>query len=146
MKSIYKQLRTKKDSGFTLIELLVVVLILGILSVIAVVAVNNARTTAVNKACQSSASNLLAALDQYKALSASTAYPAAVGATYTKAELTTGLVSGYLQKVPAYVGDGGTQDYYLKVAITGTAPSQSVTVTGYSDSLGTTAISGCTAP
>lgn len=146
MKSLYKSLRAKKDAGFTLIELLVVVLILGILSVIAVVAVNNARTTAVNKACAASAASMLAALDQYKALSSTTAYPTAAGATYTKAELTTGLVSGYLQKVPAYVGDAAGQDYYLKVAITGTAPSQAVTITGYSDSAGASAITGCTAP
>jgi len=96
VESIRKQLKGSSDQGFTLIELLVVVLILGILSVIAVVAVNNARTTAIQKACVSSASAYVNAYDQYAAQN--TVTPPTTGTTYSSTELGTLLVDkGYLK-------------------------------------------------
>jgi len=135
MIAMLKKLRAGADKGFTLIELLIVVSILGVLSAIVVFSVNSARTTAIAKACQTSATTLVAALDQYKAQNATTSYP-------TLANVPTALVSDYIRKMPALVGDGGTQDYFLK--INGLATSQ-VSVAGYTDSAATNAIAGCTA-
>ena len=146
MESIRKQLKGSSDKGFTLIELLVVVLILGILSVIAVVAVNNARTTAISKACKASAVTVINAMDQYNI--DKQGYPAQADATagYTSTELA-GLVPNYLKKLP----DIGTtapsgSDYSLKVVLTPASGGNVATlaITGYNGS--SAAIDGCVAP
>ena len=153
MESIRKQLKGSSDKGFTLIELLVVVLILGILSVIAVVAVNNARSTAISKACKASAVTVINAMDQYNI--DKSGYPTQADATagYSATELGV-LVPNYLKKLP----DMGTQaptgsDYALKVVMTpavaasGTQDARVATlaVTGYGTTAGA-AITGCVAP
>ena len=155
MESIRKQLKGSSDKGFTLIELLVVVLILGILSVIAVVAVNNARTTAIAKACKASAVTVINAADQYNIDKQGYPANAAAGTTagasgaYTATELGN-LVPNYLKKLP----DIGTtapsgSDYALKVTLTNATTGTNATVAtlavqGY-DGNGA-AITACVAP
>jgi len=145
--SIRKQLKGSSDKGFTLIELLVVVLILGILSVIAVVAVNNARSTAIAKACKASGVTVINALDQYNVDKSS--YPTAAAGTgiYTSSELSTALVPNYIKKLP----DIGTSapsgaDYALKVTYTAASGGNvaTISVAGYDGS--GNAISACVAP
>ena len=158
MESIRKQLKGSSDKGFTLIELLVVVLILGILSVIAVVAVNNARTTAISKACKASAVTVINALDQYNI--DKQGYPTATGAAVSGAAVagtkayTTGvssdlnvLVPNYLKKLPDLGVSAPTgSDYALNVVLAPAANGNVATlaVTGY-DASGS-AIDGCVAP
>lgn len=145
MNSIRKQLKGSSDKGFTLIELLVVVLILGILSVIAVVAVNNARSTAIAKACKASATTVINALDQYN-VDKST-YPTQSGASYTSLELTTALVPNYLKKVPD-IGVKAVSPADYDLAVTYTAGSAgnvaTIAVKGY-DTNGSE-ITACAAP
>jgi prepilin-type N-terminal cleavage/methylation domain-containing protein len=108
--SIRKQLKGSSDKGFTLIELLVVVLILGILSVIAVVAVNNARATAIVKACSASALTYVNAFDAYVSQNSTPATPAGITGNanaYTDAQLTTLLVPNYMKAL------ADTADYTL---------------------------------
>jgi len=163
MESIRKQLKGSSDKGFTLIELLVVVLILGILSVIAVVAVNNARSTAIAKACKASAVTVINAADQYnvdKSGYPTNAAAAAAGATsgvYTGNSTATPnsgelavLVPNYLKKLPDIGNKAPTgSDYALQVtltnATTGTnAAVAQISVAGF-DANGN-AIAGCVAP
>jgi prepilin-type N-terminal cleavage/methylation domain-containing protein len=153
--SIRKQLKGSSDKGFTLIELLVVVLILGILSVIAVVAVNNARSTAIAKACKASAVTVINAADQYnvdKAAYPANAAAAATGAlsgVYTSAELGV-LAPNYLKKLPDIGTTAPTgSDYALKVTLTNATTGANATVAtlavqGY-DASGN-ALAGCVAP
>ena len=133
MESIRKQLKGSSDKGFTLIELLVVVLILGILSVIAVVAVNNARSTAIQKACIASAQSYVNAYDQYAAQTTNVTAPTS-GNTYGDAQLKTLLVDGgYLKAI------SNSTDYSLTttyVAASGNVAAH-VTVAG--------SVSGCAA-
>jgi general secretion pathway protein G len=143
--SIRKQLKGSSDKGFTLIELLVVVLILGILSVIAVVAVNNARSTAIAKACKSSAVTVINALDQYNVDKAG--YPSQAGASYTSTELSTALVPNYLKKLPDIGNKAPTgSDYALTVTYTAASGGNVATigVAGYDGN--SAAISACVAP
>ena len=116
MNSIRKQLKGSSDKGFTLIELLVVVLILGILSVIAVVAVNNARATAIVKACSASALTYVNAFDSYVSQNSTPAVPADTSAPldYTDAELTTLLVPNYMKAL------ADKADYTLKATYNAT--------------------------
>ena len=122
--SIRKQLKGSSDKGFTLIELLVVVLILGILSVIAVVAVNNARATAIVKACSASALTYVNAFDSYVSQNSTPAVPADTSAPldYTDAELTTLLVPNYMKAL------ADETDYTL--AATYNSTTKSITVAG----------------
>lgn len=115
VESIRKQLKGSSDKGFTLIELLVVVLILGILSVIAVVAVNNARSTAIQKACLASAQSYVSAYDQYVAQAASVTAPAANG-KYSDAELKTLLVDGGFLKAVSTSTDYSLTTNYVAAA------------------------------
>jgi type IV pilus assembly protein PilA len=119
--AIRKQLKGSSDKGFTLIELLVVVLILGILSVIAVVAVNNARATAIVKACNASALTYVNAFDAYVSQNAAPAAPAA-GGVYSKTELTNMLVPNYMKAL------ADETDYTL--AATYVSATKSITVAG----------------
>ena len=152
MESIRKQLKGSSDKGFTLIELLVVVLILGILSVIAVVAVNNARSTAIAKACKASAVTVINAMDQYNVDNAKYPTNAAAGTTagasgtYTAAELGV-LVPNYLKKLPDIGASAPTgSDYALQVKLGNATTSTVATldVRGY-DASGA-AITTCVAP
>jgi prepilin-type N-terminal cleavage/methylation domain-containing protein len=119
--SIRKQLKGSSDKGFTLIELLVVVLILGILSVIAVVAVNNARATAIVKACSASALTYVNAFDSYVSQNSTPVVPAATGTNiYTDAELTTLLVPNYMKAL------ADKADYTLAATYNSTTKSISV--------------------
>jgi prepilin-type N-terminal cleavage/methylation domain-containing protein len=120
--AIRKQLKGSSDKGFTLIELLVVVLILGILSVIAVVAVNNARATAIVKACNASALTYVNAFDAYVSQNSTPAVPADTVAPldYTDAELTTLLVPNYMKAL------ADKADYTLKATYNATTKSVSV--------------------
>lgn len=77
--------RVNSEDGFTLIELLIVVLIIGVLSAIVVVAVSNSTGDAKAKACTQNATNLLSAMENYKATSQSLgggegAYPTSTAA------------------------------------------------------------------
>lgn len=146
MNAMLKKLRKGADKGFTLIELLIVVSIMGVLAAIVVFSVNNARTTAVAKSCQTSAVTLAQALDQYKANSQGVAYPTPTGTAVAATALSAALAPSYIRTVPnIWVGAGSTAtgaDYYLKVDTTGA----NVVITGYADSSATTnPISGCTA-
>jgi len=154
MESIRKQLKGSSDKGFTLIELLVVVLILGILSVIAVVAVNNARTTAIAKACKASAVTVINALDQYNidkqgyptAAAASGIYTGNTTANPNSGELA-GLVPNYLKKLPDVAASAPTgSDYALQVKLTPASGSNvaTISVQGYDGS--GAAITACVAP
>ncbi|MFM7029883.1 MAG: type II secretion system protein [Micrococcales bacterium] len=147
MNALLKKLRKGADKGFTLIELLIVVSIMGVLAAIVVFSVNNARQTAVNKSCQSSAVTVAQALDQYKANAQSVSYPT-TSATVAASTLVTALVPSYLKSpIPAiWTGAAATlptpttADYYLKVDTSGT----NVVVTGYTDWSSTAnPISGC---
>lgn len=103
----------RREEGFTLIELLVVVLVIGILSGIVVIAVQNQTANARQRACETNATNILQALDTYRAVETVGAYPtaAATAATvtgaptgttwklYTEAELNV-LVPKYIKSVP----------------------------------------------
>jgi len=132
MKAIQKQLAAKSDKGFTLIELLVVVLILGILSVIAVVAVNNARATAVVKACKTDAVTIVKALDNYYL----------DNGKYPVTNYATELAPKYLHTVPHLVGDDAGFEYYITISNTETEISQ---VFGSTDSAGSNPLQGCDA-
>lgn len=127
MESIRKQLKGSSDKGFTLIELLVVVLILGILSVIAVIAVNNARTTAIQKACIASATAYVNAFDQYAAQNTVSADPGNGSIGTLGDTLVTG---GYLKAKSA------STDYTLGYAYVAT-PAPHITVSSN--------VSGCSA-
>jgi len=149
MNAMLKKLRKGADKGFTLIELLIVVSIMGVLAAIVVFSVNNARQTAVNKSCVSSATTLAQALDQYKANAQAVAYPTAA-ATVAASSLVTALVPNYIKSpipaiwtgVAATLPTPTTADYYLKVDTSGT----NVAITGYADWSSTASpISGCTA-
>ena len=128
MESLRKQLRGSTDKGFTLIELLVVILILGILSTIAVVAVSNARTTAINKACKTSATNIVDAVDQYYV--DNNALPDLTSTS----TLISALTPTYMHSLPAGLN---FNDYTLAVTANGT---KGVSVAGTG-----TGISGCSA-
>ena len=134
MKAIQKQLAAKSDKGFTLIELLVVVLILGILSVIAVVAVNNARTTAVVKACKTDAVTVVKALDNYYL----------DHGKYPTGEDISQILKPYLHTMPhvAGVGEDSGFEYYLKIDFTDTEISS---VYGTTDAAGANPMQGCDA-
>ena len=136
MNSIRKQLKGSSDKGFTLIELLVVVLILGILSVIAVVAVNNARATAIVKACSSSALTYVNAFDAYVSQNSTPQVPAA-GNVYTDAELTTLLVPNYMKSL------ADKADYTL--AATYNSTTKSISVVGSPVVAGTFSATACKA-
>ncbi|MFM5904687.1 MAG: type II secretion system protein [Micrococcales bacterium] len=137
MKAIQKQLAAKSDKGFTLIELLVVVLILGILSVIAVVAVNNARATAVVKACKTDAVSVVKALDNYYLDKGS--YPVG-GGTLTAGDME--VLKTYLHTIPHVVGDDAGFEYYLSVS---TTASEISSVFGTTDPAGNNPLPGCDA-
>ena len=120
--------------------------------VIAVVAVNNARTTAIAKACKASAVTVINAADQYNIDKQGYPANAAAGTTagasgaYTATELGN-LVPNYLKKLP----DIGTtapsgSDYSLKVVLTPASGGNVATlaITGYNGS--SAAIDGCVAP
>jgi prepilin-type N-terminal cleavage/methylation domain-containing protein len=135
--AIRKQLKGSSDKGFTLIELLVVVLILGILSVIAVVAVNNARATAIVKACSSSALTYVNAFDAYVSQNSTPQVPAAGTGIYTDAELTTLLVPNYMKSL------ADKADYTL--AATYNSTTKSISVVGSPVVAGTFSNTACKA-
>jgi prepilin-type N-terminal cleavage/methylation domain-containing protein len=137
--SIRKQLKGSSDKGFTLIELLVVVLILGILSVIAVVAVNNARATAIVKACSASALTYVNAFDSYVSQNSTPVVPVDTSAPldYTDSELTTLLVPNYMKSL------ADTADYTLKA--TYNATTKSISVVGSPVVAGTFSATACKA-
>ena len=137
MNAIRKQLKGSSDKGFTLIELLVVVLILGILSVIAVVAVNNARATAIVKACSSSALTYVNAFDAYVSQNSTPVVPLAGTGIYTDAELTTLLVPNYMKAL------ADTADYTLKATYNST--TKSISVAGSPVVAGTFSATACKA-
>jgi type IV pilus assembly protein PilA len=127
--AIRKQLKGSSDKGFTLIELLVVVLILGILSVIAVVAVNNARATAIVKACNASALTYVNAFDAYVSQNSTPEAPGSgsvttgdSGSVYGDAHLKALLVPNYMKSM------ADTADYTL--AATYNATTKSISVAG----------------
>lgn len=83
---VRRELAKGSQGGFTLIELLIVVLIIGVLAGIVVLAVSNSTGDARAKACTQTTSNLLAAIENYKATSTTLgggggSYPAAAGFT-----------------------------------------------------------------
>ena len=139
MNSIRKQLKGSSDKGFTLIELLVVVLILGILSVIAVVAVNNARATAIAKACSASALTYVNAFDAYVSQNAnpeapvanSQTYPLDTATVYSDAHLAALLVPTYMKSM-ADKNDYTLQATYntatKSISVAGTAVNGAFTV------------------
>jgi prepilin-type N-terminal cleavage/methylation domain-containing protein len=118
--AIRKQLKGSSDKGFTLIELLVVVLILGILSVIAVVAVNNARATAIVKACNASALTYVNAFDAYVSQNSTPETPTGGAAFYGDTQLKALLVPNYMKSM------ADTADYTLVATYNSTTKSISV--------------------
>lgn len=131
-----KQIINRHEAGFTLVEVLVVVLILGIMAAIVTISVNSGRDKAIARACTVAANQLKAAIDLYYVDQGGNYPGSRTSGDFTRTELNTALVTGYMPVLPTYKADGGSKDYYLVASVVASASGNYAAVTGYKDSAG----------
>lgn len=124
MKHYLQKRRAQGDGGFTLIELLIVIVILGILAAIVVFSTRGVTDRGQASACRSTINSVLTAAEAFRAQSQTSAYPA---------NLNTDLANFLtLPSGASPVGNNGLQGngWVVGYQVTGTAPSQAITVVG----------------